>query len=257
MEQSTLIGHQHVPCHELLWLDINAIRQPATTVKSAPKHSNIFHKSIMTAPAPYLYLTSLKALTLTTLCLILTACGNLSYSVRDIDDAEAKRLAITGNLQAEVNSLAQPVIEQGITPGMIVGVLLPDGSTTFFGYGVTGRDDNRTPDADTIFAVGSLSKGFLGDLTAVLVNEGVLSWNDTLSDLLPPDTPLSADARKITLLQLATHTSGIPLQPYTKETFENLLRYFISGKNFYSHLNSDYVLRQLIDFKAPKVITAS
>lgn len=54
---------------------------------------------------------------------------------------------------------------------------------------------------DTLFALGSLSRGHRrGD--HLLVNEGRLHWDDTLAMLLPPETRLSADAKKITLLQL-------------------------------------------------------
>lgn len=67
---------------------------------------------------------------------------------------------------------------------------------------------NRYPiTADTLFALGSLSKGTTAEAIALLVNEGRLHWDDTL---LPPGTPLSDDAKRITLLQLVTHTSGLP-----------------------------------------------
>ena len=92
----------------------------------------------------------------------------------------------------------------GETPGLVVGILLPDGTKRFFGYGATD-DVGSVPDGDTLFAIGSVSKEFLGIMAAVLVEEGRLAWSDTLGQL-PPQTSLSADAKKITLLQLATHT---------------------------------------------------
>src|SRR6185503_9900192 len=113
------------------------------------------------------------------------------------------------DLKAEVDSLALPVIAEGQTPGLIVGVLTADGRMRFFGYGVANDARRVAPDGDTIFPVGSVSKGFVGAIAASLVEEGVLSWNDTLRELLPPEVKLSADARKITVLQLATHTSGL------------------------------------------------
>jgi CubicO group peptidase (beta-lactamase class C family) len=184
-------------------------------------------------------------------CFILTACGALSQNQLDTDDAGARRYAATGNLQMEVDSLAQPIIDSGETPGLIVGVLSPNGAMQFFGYGVSAQGTNSKPDGDTVFATGSLSKGFLGDLTAVLVAEGALSWDDTLGKLLPPDAPLSADAKKITLQQLATHTSGLPLQPVTFQTLRYFVQYLFTGTNFYRHLDGAYVLDYLSDFKAP------
>lgn len=64
----------------------------------------------------------------------------------------------------------------------------------------------------TLFALGSLSKAITAEVVACLVNEGQLNGNDSLLTLLPPGTSLSADAKKITLLELVTHTSGLPRQ---------------------------------------------
>jgi CubicO group peptidase (beta-lactamase class C family) len=133
----------------------------------------------------------------------------------DSSDAELTRYSHSGNLQAEVDLLARPLVERGETPGIVVGVLLPTGDRRFFGYGITDRESRRPPDGKTLFPIGSVSKGFLAAITALLVDEGVLSWDDTLEKLLPADTPLSVDAKKITLLQLASHTSGLPRQPNT------------------------------------------
>jgi len=187
-------------------------------------------------------------------CMLLTACGTLTVREIDATNAEAMRFARSGNLQAEVESLARPLVGEAGTLGIVVGVLLPNGSMQFFGYGVTDQDNGAKIDGDTIFAVGSLSKGFLGALTAVLVDEGVLSWDDTLGKLLPPNTPLSPDVKNITLLQLATHTSGLPRQPITFQTFRYLVQYLFTGENFYRHFDRDYVFDYLADFKVPSQI---
>ncbi|HEX9445045.1 MAG TPA: serine hydrolase domain-containing protein [Candidatus Binatia bacterium] len=173
--------------------------------------------------------------------------------LREIDDAgaAAARYARSGDLRAEVESLARPLVERGETPGIVVGVLSPDGGAQFFGYGVTDRGSGRTPDGDTLFPIGSVSKGFLAAATALLVDEGVLSWDETLDKLLPPNTPLSADAKKITLLQLATHTSGLPRQPNTVQMMAYLTQYLFTGENFYRHMDRDYELAYLADFTAP------
>ena len=184
-------------------------------------------------------------------CVVLSACSTLSQMELDATEEDATHYVRNGNLSAEVEALAQPLVEHGETTGIVVGVLLPDGSTQFFGYGVTKKEGGTTPDENTIFATGSLSKGFLGAVTALLVREGVLSWDDTLGKLLPPTTPLSVDAKKITLLQLATHTSGLPNQPLTFQTFRYFVEYQFTGNNFYRHFNRDYVFNYLADFKAP------
>ena len=158
------------------------------------------------------------------------------------------------DLKTEVDSLAQPLVDKKETPGVVVGILLPDGSKRFYGYGLTALVDGRKPDGETLFAVGSLSKGFLGAIAAQLVQEGRLTWNDTLETLLPAGTSLSADAKKITLLQLATHTSGLPRQPMTFQTFRYIIRYSFNGKSFYSHFDRAYIMKYLSGFDAPSPV---
>lgn len=103
---------------------------------------------------------------------VLAACGTLSDTQLDPDSSAAQRLALSGDIGAEVAGMAQPMIDSGETTGLVVGVLTPDGKQQFFGFGTTQQENGRQPDGDTLFAVGSLSKGFLAATTSVLVEEG-------------------------------------------------------------------------------------
>ncbi len=183
-----------------------------------------------------------------------TACGTLSTIQLDATGAEAERYARTQNLTAEVEELAKPMVENGHTPGIVIGVLTPDGTQHYFAYGVADKTSGITPDADTLFPVGSLSKGFLGVMTALMIEDGAFSWDDTLKELLPEDTPLSDAASKITLRQLATHTSGLPRQPMTFQTMTSFIKYLFTGESFYQHLDDKYVLNFMSSFSAPAEI---
>src|SRR5690606_40197077 len=90
------------------------------------------------------------------------------------------------------------------------------------------------------------------EVVVCMVNEGRLSRDDNLSTLLPPGTPLSANAQKITLLELVTHTSGLPRQNMDVPMLGKFISYLSSGDNFYGELDSDNVLRYLADWRAPK-----
>ncbi len=65
------------------------------------------------------------------------------------------RYARTGDLRTEIETLARPLVEERRTPGLVVGVLLPDGAATCVGFGVAGPQDRHPPDGDTLFAIGS------------------------------------------------------------------------------------------------------
>ncbi|MCE1610214.1 serine hydrolase [Enterobacter ludwigii] len=80
---------------------------------------------------------------------------------------------------------------------MTVAVIHNYGSPQFYSWGVTDAANRYPIGSNTLFALGSLSKGITAEVVACLVNEGRLSWNDNLATLLPPGTPLSADAQKI------------------------------------------------------------
>jgi CubicO group peptidase (beta-lactamase class C family) len=71
---------------------------------------------------------------------------------------------------------------------------------------------------------------------------------------MPADAKLSRDARAITLLQLATHTSGLPRQPYTLPILMPFFGYLFTGESFYAPLDQDFVFDYLSDFSAQSTV---
>lgn len=70
---------------------------------------------------------------------------------------------------------------------------------------------NRVPaDPRALFKIGSISKLYIAAATAKLVNEHVLSLDDTLAELLPTLAGRIENADRITLRMLLQHRSGIP-----------------------------------------------
>jgi CubicO group peptidase (beta-lactamase class C family) len=74
--------------------------------------------------------------------------------------------------------------------------------------GVADRRWNVPNRIDTRFNVASIGKMFTAVAIAQLVQQGKLSYDDTLAKLLP-DYPSSDIARRVTVRQLLAHTSGI------------------------------------------------
>jgi len=182
---------------------------------------------------------------LTTILLpfLLTACGALStWHVEPEDEQISGR-----QLPLLVDRLIGEPVRNGHAPGTLVGVLLPDGSRRFFAYGNNGQPHPALPDKKTLFAVGSLSKSFIGNIAAILVRQGKLSWNDRLEDVLP-NVVLSQYAAKITIEDLATHRSGLPRQPMSAEMLLYFTEYLFDGENFYRNLDTENVLSYLKDF---------
>lgn len=81
-------------------------------------------------------------------------------------------------------------------------------------YGPTDRRQARRLGADSVFEIASLSKVFTALLLADFVVRGESRLEDPLAGYVPAGVTVPQfNERKITLLDLATHTSGLPLRP--------------------------------------------
>lgn len=95
-----------------------------------------------------------------------------------------------------------------------VVIAIADGGTVSFGHSGDLKKNGAAMDPDTLFEIGSITKVFTGILLADAVTQGKASLEDPVSKHLPAgllaeDSPL----RSVTLLDLATHTSGLPRLP--------------------------------------------
>lgn len=181
---------------------------------------------------------------------LLAGCGTLSQTSAPVGD----RVYLThATFHENVDDIVQHYMQQKQVPGISIAVIHRGGPTRYYAFGVTDRVYRYPITPDTLFALGSLSKGVTAEVIIQLVDQGKLRWSDTLADLLPEGVRLSADARRITLLQLVTHTSGLPRQDMDLTMLQQFVRYLDTGENFYGNLDSDKLLSYLADFSAPAV----
>jgi CubicO group peptidase (beta-lactamase class C family) len=116
------------------------------------------------------------------------------------------------NLEAEVDAQVNKFIRHGLSPGLVVGVY-KDGRSFIKGYGCTHKEAAGAPGATTTFQIGSVSKLLTALLLQTLCDEGVVTMEATLGELIGGSMPLSPAAQRVTLKQLVTHTSGLPSIP--------------------------------------------
>ncbi|NEG58703.1 serine hydrolase domain-containing protein [Pantoea agglomerans] len=181
---------------------------------------------------------------------LLAGCGTLSQTSAPVGD----RVYLThATFHENVDDIVQHYMQQKQVPGISIAVIHRGGPTRYYAFGVTDRVHRYPITPDTLFALGSLSKGVTAEVIIQLVDQGKLRWSDTLADLLPEGVHFSADARRITLLQLVTHTSGLPRQDMDLTMLQQFVRYLDTGENFYGNLDSDKLLSYLADFSAPAV----
>ncbi|USE78049.1 beta-lactamase [Cupriavidus gilardii] len=127
---------------------------------------------------------------------------SVSANTYAADDGEAARIA------AIVDAAVKPAIAQHRLPGMAVGVTV-GGKRYFYNYGQTAMRGGRPVTKETLFEIGSVSKTFAATLAAYAEASGKLSLQDPVSRHMPALRGGTFD--KVTLLQLGTHTSGLPL----------------------------------------------
>src|SRR5262245_1717195 len=85
-----------------------------------------------------------------------------------------------------------------------------DGRSLFFNYGWADRANKRPITPDTLFNLASLRKVFEATLLAQAVLKGELGLDDPVAKYVV-ELQQGGDIRKVTLGQLATHTSGLLL----------------------------------------------
>ena len=122
-------------------------------------------------------------------------------------------IAFTGAALADkpLSDAASSLAEK-LPAGCIVTAESIDGKARF---SLAGKaEPENIPTERRIFEIGSISKVFTGLLLADAVESGKLRLDTTLADLLGPRQKF-ADPKlgKVTLRQLATHTSGLPRLP--------------------------------------------
>jgi len=104
-------------------------------------------------------------------------------------------------------------------------VLVAKGDRVVFhkAYGNAEKNFCGPNKLDTKFNLGSMNKMFTSVAIAQLVQAGKLSYDDTLAKVLP-DYPNKANAEKITIHHLLTHTSGLG-DFFKPEFFKNREKY--------------------------------
>jgi beta-lactamase class C len=137
--------------------------------------------------------------------------------------------ALNPELNISVTRMIEPLMKQHQISGMAVG-LIYDSQSYVYNYGLASVSTQQPVTDQTLFEIGSISKTFTANLAAY----ADVSGKFTLSDKVIKHFPLvhKGDLDKVTLLNLATHTTGgMPLQvPNQIQTRDQLIPFFEDWK---------------------------
>jgi beta-lactamase class C len=166
------------------------------------------------------------------------------------------------NLKDAIKAYFEHAIATGEIVGAGVSIVSGDSVIISDGFGKKNINKNGAIDGQTIFRLGSLSKGFAGVLAANLNYEGKICWEDRVSDYIPEfQMGGPTNTNKITLANILSHTSGAPYHSYTNLveaglTLKNIAKRFkevrpISSPGLeYSYQNALFALSEEMIAKA-------
>jgi CubicO group peptidase (beta-lactamase class C family) len=136
-----------------------------------------------------------------TLCLALVLLPPVAAQTRYFPDNE------------DVTVMLRYLVEDGETPGILLGFVEADGSTRVVSYGSAGTGA-KPLGPRSVFEIGSINKTFTGTLLAHMAAKSEVALTDPISKYLPKGvTAPTRSGKEITLLDLATHSSGLPRLP--------------------------------------------
>lgn len=134
-------------------------------------------------------------------------------------------------LDVRVAELAEPIVAEGRSVGIAVGILDGDGRAHHYGFGRLSKAGNERPNEDTLFELGSITKCFTAILLADMCVRHEVDLRDPALRYLERGAQLPRlEGRPITLEELATYSSGLPRMPTNRGTTQREHAQYSAGQ---------------------------
>lgn len=147
--------------------------------------------------------------------LVLLFGGLLTYVT--MEKRKYDRLTDTHDLKQRATKMGEGYVADRKDAALVVGIT-QRGKRAVLGFGKVSATSTAPPDAQTLFEIGSVTKVFTAIALARLELDGKVKLTDTLRASLPEKVVLASALEPVTLLHLATHTSGLPRLPGNLDT---------------------------------------
>lgn len=145
--------------------------------------------------------------------------GTMAFSpAGDEATADDGQVAMAGTLPAEIVAQLDTFLQSqvytdggnphGAAPGLVLYMETPDG-VYLNAAGVSNLEDGTPMQSTDILEIGSNTKSMTIVLLMQLVEEGLISLDDPLSQYLPDQAALLPNGDQITIRQMAQHTAGL------------------------------------------------
>lgn len=166
--------------------------------------------------------------------------------------------------EAELDGFVEKAMSTFNIPGISVGIIKDGNVEHLKGYGVREVGKSAKIEPDTMFAIASNSKAFTAAAIALLVDDGVVSWDDKVIDYIPDFRLMDPwVTREFTIRDLLTHRSGMGLGagdlmfwPTTEVTREQII-HNVRYLKMVSGFRTEYAYDNLLYVIAGEVIAAA
>jgi beta-lactamase class C len=132
--------------------------------------------------------------------------------------AAASKIADITPQAQQIEQLAGQLVAQKHLPGLALAIVQNGQVVSMRGYGVTDVGGTQPITSDTVFRLASLSKAFAATLSAQLVDEGAMSWDNPIVNQLPAFKLRDyASARTVSVRDILSHRVGLTRNTYDRD----------------------------------------
>lgn len=157
-------------------------------------------------------------------------------------------------INREIEKYAETILADWKIPGMSVAITKDNQVVFAKGFGVKDMNKSDKADENTLYQIGSVSKSFTAAVMASLVDEGLISWEDTVKNFLPDFQMYDKWVEQNLLVKdMMTHKTGlrgqvgtyIPNLGYSRDDIYKMLPLIKpahSFRNVYAYNNITFII---------------
>jgi CubicO group peptidase (beta-lactamase class C family) len=154
----------------------------------------------------------------------------------------------------DIDKLVEMTMQEFNVPGIAVAVVKDDEVIHMKGYGISSIATGSRTDENTLFGIASNSKAFTAAALAILVDEGKLTWETKVIDIIPEFRLYNSYVTEdFNIKDLLTHRSGMGLgagdlmlwpdsSSFTRDDIIHNLRYLKQVSPFRTKYDYDNLL---------------
>ena len=122
----------------------------------------------------------------------------------------------------QLDKTAAELVKDPNAASFTIGLVQKSGLVWTKSYGYADIANKKPANADSVYRIGSITKQFTALMLLQLVHDGKVHFSDPVEKYFPEIHQVTGEykgAPPITLVQLATHTSGLDREPGDTETY--------------------------------------